>query len=269
MNQRIPGLVPGILLLSCAAVLAAPVDLAVDLFAEGEWAGARREAERVLTGEPDNDAARLLAAVARLREGRDTPAIRTTLAGLAATASAETGVMAAYELARLEWRDGNLPAAFGHFLFVFETASSPDLFRRGGCSLDAILRSRPGLGANHEAVLQQLKTSANLWTPEVCAECLPARPRIGAKPGEWVVRFYRGQVRPAIGTRCILEPSCSEYFLQASRAHGLLGIPMAADRLVREPAVVQAGENPLPAEPHERYPDPVSAHDYWMKGDAP
>ncbi len=244
-------------------------DLAVDLFAEGAWAGARREAERVLTSEPENAAARLLATVARLREGRDTPEIRTTLAGLAVTAAVDIRTMAAYELARLEWRDGNLPAAFDHFRSVFESESPPDLLQRSGCSLDAILRARPDLGANRKALLLQLKTSANLWTRDVRAECLPARGRTGAKPGEWVVRFYRGQVRPAIGTRCILEPSCSEYFLQANRIHGLLGFPMAADRLVREPAVVRAGENPVPGEPHERYADPVSAHDYWMKGDVP
>jgi uncharacterized protein len=266
MRKRIPGLVLGILFLSSLPALAAPVDLAVDLFAEADWAGARREASRVLVVEPDNRTARLLAVVARVREGQDTPEIRDTLSGLAA---ADTGAMAAYELARLEWRDGNHSAAFDHFRFAFQTSSSPDISLRSGCSLDAILRHRPDLAAANAALVQQLRTSEELWTRDVRKECVPGRDRAGAKPGEWMVRFYRSQIRPAIGARCILVPSCSEYALQASRAHGLLGFPMAADRLVREPAVVQAGENPLPGERHERYADPVSAHDYWLKGDVP
>ena len=81
--------------------------------------------------------------------------------------------------------------------------------------------------------------------------------------------FYSAQIGPAIGSRCDLLPSCSEYFLQASRAHGLLGVPIMADRFVREPSVVSARANPATMpDGRIRYADPVSDHDYWMKEDS-
>jgi putative component of membrane protein insertase Oxa1/YidC/SpoIIIJ protein YidD len=94
-----------------------------------------------------------------------------------------------------------------------------------------------------------------------------AEPRAtaGSIPGRALVRFYRAAIRPAIGARCSLEPSCSEYFLLVSRRHGVLGFPMMVDRLVREPSLV--GAHPVPAPPGGavRVPDPVYDHDFWMR----
>ncbi|MBU4460234.1 MAG: membrane protein insertion efficiency factor YidD [Verrucomicrobia bacterium] len=84
-------------------------------------------------------------------------------------------------------------------------------------------------------------------------------------PGRAMVWIYRSMVRPAIGARCSLDPSCSEYFLQSSRRHGLLGFPMMADRLVREPSEVRAHPVPVPPGSEVRVPDPVSDHDFWMR----
>ena len=55
--------------------------------------------------------------------------------------------------------------------------------------------------------------------------------------------------------------------MQASRAHGLLGVPIMADRFVREPSVVAAAEKPVTMpDGRIRYADPVADHDFWMKG---
>lgn len=80
-----------------------------------------------------------------------------------------------------------------------------------------------------------------------------------------VVGFYRFAIRPAIGSRCALEPSCSQYFVLASRKHGWLGVPMTADRFVREP-VVSAPDRPWVrnAAGQWRHPDPVEDHDGWF-----
>ena len=75
----------------------------------------------------------------------------------------------------------------------------------------------------------------------------------------------RHAIRPAIGSRCSLDPSCSEYFRQASRNHGLLSIPMIADRLVREPSVVLKREREIVVGGETRIADPLSDHDQWMK----
>lgn len=80
-----------------------------------------------------------------------------------------------------------------------------------------------------------------------------------------VVWFYRGCIAPALGARCVLEPSCSRYFVLASRRHGLLGVPMTADRFVREPAV-SAPDRPWVRGTGGlwRHPDPVEDHDWWF-----
>lgn len=85
--------------------------------------------------------------------------------------------------------------------------------------------------------------------------------RVGALPIRGLVAFYRFIVAPAIGTRCVLHPSCSAYSLQAARERGWLGIPMTADRLIREPTVVHAREHPVVmADGRIHYADPISDH---------
>jgi len=84
-------------------------------------------------------------------------------------------------------------------------------------------------------------------------------------PVRWAILLYRAQIAPALGRRCSLLPSCSEYTLQALGRHGLLGIAMYADRAVREPSVVAEARNPVFERGRRRYADPVEAHDWWMK----
>ncbi len=85
--------------------------------------------------------------------------------------------------------------------------------------------------------------------------------RLGAWPVRGLVGFYRAVVASAIGNRCVLEPSCSRYSLQAARERGWLGLPMTADRLIREPSVVEAAEKPVTdSRGFIRYADPVSDH---------
>ena len=114
--------------------------------------------------------------------------------------------------------------------------------------------------------------------PALPAACLaapqpPAEPsalatlgrEAAALPAKALITFYRTQVSPAIGERCGLEPSCSEYFVQAVRKHGPLGIPMMADRFFREPTVFAAAEHPvIMPNGRIRYADPLSDHDFWM-----
>ncbi|MFH0953623.1 MAG: membrane protein insertion efficiency factor YidD [Verrucomicrobiota bacterium] len=252
------------------ALAQASPDLAVDLFAEGDWAACRRECRRVLAEDTEQQTARLLDAVARLRLGEDRPEILDSLARLAAvTGRVETSSMAAYELGRQLWRKGNTAAAFGHIKQAFETTRSPDLFLRAGCSLSLLTVDFPTLGKDHPSLRQSLETCRPLWTSDIRKECTiePARERehLLSKPGQWIVRFYRAQLRPAIGARCSLEPSCSEYFREASREHGLLAFPITADRLVREPSVVAAKEKEVQVGEQMRIADPLADHDDWMK----
>ena len=129
----------------------------------------------------------------------------------------------------------------------------------------------------HSALATQVDMCRGSWTEKdladakACVDAIaPTKPRRG--PGTWlaagVVGFYRLFVGPAIGARCVLEPSCSRYYLEASRKHGILGVPMVADRFVREP--VESNSDRLIRKPNGswRHPDPVSAHDWWFSEEA-
>ena len=276
--RKIPGLVPGIFffVLTLAAAAGSGLELAADLFAEGQWAAARPESRRVQAASSgaETDRARLLAAVSALRQGSGREAAKTDLSALwrLETADLETRCMAAYEFALADWHDRgtNAPAAL-EFAYL-QTRDTP-LFWRAGCSLYFYLKADQPLRTEKAAVWQSLQSCRDAWPLEVWRECRP-RPPAGesllAQPGQWVVKFYRAEIGPAIGSRCDLQPSCSEYFRQASQAHGLLGIPIMADRFVREPSVVAAKETPVTMpDGRIRYADPVSDHDYWLKEDAP
>jgi len=89
--------------------------------------------------------------------------------------------------------------------------------------------------------------------------------RVLTYPARLLIRFYRVQISPAIGQRCSLHPSCSEYARQALLKHGPLGLAMYADRAVREPRVVAERKNPVTRNGRRLYRDPLEEHDYWLE----
>ena len=267
---RIPGLRPGILFFILAtSVCAAPLDLALQLFEEEDWPACRRECRRELMANPANETAQLMVLVCSLREGGATEAAAAALGALAAGAGdVEVRALAAYELGRAEWGAGRADEAFALLRQAYLGTRDHALFLRAGCSLYFLGVDFPTLGKTDPAVFQSLETSAPLWTADIRDECrAPEVKRGGAwsAPGRWIVAVYRNQVRPAIGSRCSLEPSCSEYFRQASQKHGLLGVPMIGDRMVREPSVVAAERERVLVGDEWRIADPVSGHDGWME----
>ncbi len=84
-------------------------------------------------------------------------------------------------------------------------------------------------------------------------------------PAVAVIRFYQTQIRTALGRRCSMQPSCSAYALEACRRYGLVGVAMAADRLVREPDHVARQKNPVTVQGVMRFADPVAAHTFWFR----
>ncbi|NCA82320.1 MAG: membrane protein insertion efficiency factor YidD [Opitutae bacterium] len=277
--QQIPGLAPGIFFfaLTSAVLGGAPLDLAAELFGEGQWAAARTESRRVAAAAESSGAevqrARLLAAVCALRMGGAGRAeAQADLAALWPDPSAEleTRCLAAYEFGLADRAAGGRTNALAALKFAYLQTRAPPLFWRAGCSLYFLLKAEKQIRRQEAATWQSLQSSRDAWPLEVWRECRPRKPpgtSLASLPGRWVVQFYRAQIGPAIGSRCDLLPSCSEYFLQASRAHGLLGVPIMADRFVREPSVVSAAEKPVAMpDGHIRYADPLSDHDFWMKG---
>ena len=249
------------------------MDLAADLYGEGQWAAARIESSRVQAegAGPQADRARLLSSVSLLRLGTARDRAKTDLATLwqDSAINSEIRCMAAYELGLADWADGGKTNVLSALKFAYLKAHEAPLFWRAGCSLYFFLKANKPIRRQEAATWQSLQSCRDAWPLEVWRECRPRKNpgnSLAALPGQWVVKFYRAQIGPAIGSRCDLLPSCSEYFRQASRAHGLLGVPLIADRFIREPSVVSAAANPVTMpDGHIRYADPVSDHDFWMK----
>lgn len=278
--RKIPGLMPGIFF--CGWLLAVGIgatpkgtvsQLGEELFAEGNWPAARVECWRVQHdgNSPDADRARMLAAICALRMNVDVATARQELAGLWLDESIalETRCHAAYEFGRAEWAAGNRAAAAASLKFAWQSTRDIPLFGRAGASLYYLLRADGDLRRRERGTWFTLQSCRGGWPPRVWRDCRPpprARPSLLSLPGRAVVGFYRAMISPAIGARCDLEPSCSEYFRQASRAHGLLGIPIMADRFIREPSVVAAQEHPVVTSAGRiHYADPLNAHDYWLR----
>ncbi|MDR0993854.1 MAG: membrane protein insertion efficiency factor YidD [Verrucomicrobiota bacterium] len=249
------------------------MDLAWELFEETRWKEAHLESRRVLNEEKNTEAllqqARLLSSLCILRQNPGDPAALETLSALWTSASTPlaTRCLAAYEAGRA-W-DGRHPSpeALDALSFAYLHARDTELFWRAGCSLYYYLQQDAAARRNAPGLWQSLLSCRSVWPPAVWQESRPdsARSSIGALPGKWIVSFYRSQISSAIGARCDLLPSCSEYFLQASRKHGLLGIPIMADRFIRESSVVATRRNPV-VMPNGRirYADPLADHDEWL-----
>ncbi len=270
---------PGIFFLALAGAASGgggtSLALGGELLAEGQWAAARAEGLRALA-EAESPAeasrARLLAARASRGPGGDDAGARAEFEALWRDDAAPPDIRsaAAWEAGRAALAAGDRDAAFSALQYAFLNAREPPLFWRSGCSLYFLLKRDKPRRRAEPALWQALLSCRDAWPSAVWRECRPGGRR-GATwaslPGRGIVTFYRTAIGPAIGSRCDLEPSCSEYFLRASRAHGLLGIPIMADRFVREPSVVSAKDKPVVMPSGRiRYADPLSDHDFWMKG---
>jgi putative membrane protein insertion efficiency factor len=64
---------------------------------------------------------------------------------------------------------------------------------------------------------------------------------------QWLIRAYQLTLSPLLGPRCRFYPSCSQYALEALRAHGSLhGCAMALRRLLRCHPWHAGGYDPVP-----------------------
>ncbi len=274
-SRWIPGLLPGIFatLFGCVACADVSLLLAEELLAEQQWDAARVEGLRAqhASSGPDVVRARLIIAIASVRSGDESMMARAEMENIwkDETAPLETRCLAAYEAGLARWSDHDRPTAIDALSFSFLKTRGTSLFWRSGCSLYFLFKEDRKTRRREPALWQAIQSCRDAWPLEVWRECRPKRrrsPSPTSLPGRCVVALYRAQISPAIGARCDMVPSCSEYFLQASRAHGILGIPMIADRFVREPSMVSASRSPVVMpDGRIRYADPVSAHDRWMR----
>ena len=62
-----------------------------------------------------------------------------------------------------------------------------------------------------------------------------------------LIRLYQRLISPLLGENCRFSPSCSQYAIEAIRAHGaILGVGYAAWRIVRCQPFCKGGYDPVP-----------------------
>ena len=187
----------------------------------------------------------------------------------------ELRALAAYELGRyrMSLRKG-APDALPPLAFAFLTTRNTTLFQLAACSLHFLFFENSDLAKTNPDLAAQVSFSVSACPSAIRNLADPrtthlrdrlARPSLATLPARAFIAFYRTQIRPAIGGRCALTPSCSEYFLQATKKHGILGVPFIGDRFIRESRVTQDAKV-LVERPDGsiRIADPVSDHDYWF-----
>ena len=261
--------------------------LAEELFEEGDAAALRLECRRAAADAPPGGRDRIafLDAMATLGlapwgsdDYRDAVAALDALWRSEGTEPAALRPLAALEAGRAAWDGRHADSGVLDALeWAFLHARGADLFPRAACSLYFYLREDSEARGARPDLWMAVDACHDTWPAAVWREGNPRTNgmkerggsppgRIGSWPGQAVVRFYRAQISPALGARCSLEPSCSEYFLQASRKHGLLGVPLIADRFIREPQVVHdAARTVERPDGSIRIADPVEDHDQWLK----
>ncbi len=269
MHKNIPAIFLVGMFFFSAYAQAESLRLATSLFEKTEWALCRRECKRALLAEtPPTERFELLGAMTAVRLGTNPDeASKPFQSILAENRDPQISAIAAYELGRLQWQLDHPEAAFDSFALSFQTTTNKQLFLRSSCSLFLLFKDHSELKKGKEGLISQINTSRDQWHGTLFAECAKPDPKKDQPSApNWIIRFYRSQISPAIGSRCNLEPSCSEYFHQANCKHGTKSIPMIADRLVREPGINHRKENPVIMESGQiRYHDPIENHDFWMK----
>lgn len=263
---KIPVLTAGIFTILISSSFAGE-SLGTRLFEEGRYPSARTELLREKTQNPDSAELQVLFYICELELGRSDSARKGLEILLARSEEpSEPAALAAYHLGCLDWDQGHVTNAAVRLIQSLQATHNPELFHQSAATLDALKWAhpkavRPFLSSSLQATLD---ASRPQWTPEIRRLAKrdehEQKPGLLSLPGRWIVAVYRTQISCAIGQRCSLYPSCSEYFLQASKERGLLGIPMLADRLVREPGVVSAGEHPVIQNKTLRFADPIHDH---------
>lgn len=249
--------------------LAAPIGLATDLFEQNEWELCQRECKRArLAGSQPVERFQLLNTMAGVRLGVEPSVASKQLHFIIEeNRDIQVSAMAAYERGRLEWQMNQPAASLDSFALAFHSTTNKALFLRASCSIFLLFKDAPELKKEHADLVSQITTSRNQWYGALFSECAkPDTKKDKPNSPSWIIRFYRSQISPAIGDRCVLEPSCSEYFQQAHQLYGLKAYPMIADRFCREPDESHEKRFPVVMPTGQiRYGDPIENHDFWMK----
>lgn len=252
-----------------SAIYSQPRSLADALFETGDWSACRVECMRALSETPEDDNLNLLMALSEIRMNQGSVSNALSVLETLVFKAKVDGIaeIAAYELGYALLAEGDNERAVFFLKKVFLETSDSALFARSGYLLYNATQAGRTLQPSEAALRKKLMASSVLWTEEVVKECAISRERgasLTGLPGKWIIAFYRSQIRPVLGSRCSLSPSCSEYARQAFSRFGLVGFPMIADRFFREPGVVAEAARPVLKDGKTLFEDPLDDHVWWQ-----
>ncbi len=245
--------------------------LAVALYVEKDWRGARAEALRTLMHAPEDETAQAIAGLARIaREPASSLAQDQAAITIHAITDAELRAWAGLQLGLIHWRSQNMDQAVTWLTFAFlQSAETDTQFLPSAYALDVFVRRHGDSHPPPAMVVRSLQALRPTLELAIAHDLnLPpaaGRRSIAERFAGGLVRFYQGQISPAIGQRCSMHPSCSVYCVEACRTYGWVGVPMTADRLVRESDHIQHRIRPVIVDGEEKFYDPIEAHSFWFR----
>lgn len=244
--------------------------LARELYEEGDWRGARREALRVADAADDPDCIKTIAALSAVRLFPDDPQwAHEVVQAIEESQCADVAAWAGMELGRIRWAQNDVESAACLMREAFLRAEDRDLLLQSAYLLRVMALRYPHRVQIPDAIRTQVMTVFPLVTPAIQQAAAPSprgrRSRLSARLAAGFVRFYQTQISPAIGQRCSMYPSCSVFCVQACQKYGAIGIAMTADRLIRETDHVNHRINPIWVDDVEKFYDPVEAHSFWFR----
>lgn len=239
---------------------------------EANWKNCYVEAMRAGISYPENQEFKYYKAMSALKLNKNTEKALDTLYKIYTSTNLPTSTriktLAAYEYGKEQWEQANDNKAFDALTYTFYNTKSPELFILSGCALFQFSSDFPQYKKDNSDLYMQINSSRDLWNAKYFAlsKVDIKHDKIGiiTKAGQGFITFYRTHIGPAIGDRCVLNPSCSEYFKQNLNAHGIVAVPMQADRFFREPDMAHRSDNIIIVNGRIKHADPISDHDFWF-----
>ncbi|MDA3797467.1 MAG: membrane protein insertion efficiency factor YidD [Kiritimatiellae bacterium] len=240
---------------------------------DANWKNCYVEAMRADISYPENQEFKYYKAMSALKLNKNNEESLETLYKIYTSTnlptSNRTKTLAAYEYGREQWKQANDKQAFDGVTYTFYNTKSPELFILSGCALFQFASDFPQYKKDNPDLYMQINSSRDLWNAKYFTlskvEIKHENTGLITKAGKGFITFYRTQIGPAIGDRCVLQPSCSEYFKQNLNAHGIVALPMQTDRFFREPDMAHRSSNVIIVNGKVKHTDPISDHDFWFE----
>lgn len=119
--------------------------------------------------------------------------------------------------------------------------------------------AHPALGSENPLAYRPIDLNNNDNLSEKAPDFL-------SRVGLALLTFYAKTLSPLNGQSCPLDPSCSQYAVQALHRHGaFVGMLLTVDRLIHERTQIFTGKRRQMADGQVRVIDELNDNDFWLR----